>query len=119
MKYVIAAILLLLFFTLFPGREPKMHPLMQDAAILAMGDSLTYGFGASPRQSYSSMLQKLSGRHVVNAGRNGNTSVEGLKRLPALLDDPSLKSDQIHPNAKGYRVMAEKIYEALKRYGWL
>jgi len=36
-----------------------------------------------------------------------------------ILETPSLKSDQIHPNAKGYKIMAEKIYEKLKEEGWL
>jgi len=202
MKYVISAILLLLLFTFFSGKEETMEKLTKEDSILAMGDSLTYGFGASPAESYPAVLQRLSGVRVINAGRNGDTSEEGLKRLPALLNDPtvkvmllcfggndilqkkplaqlksnlktmismakekgieillisvpnlslfglsplglyeevaeeeevplvsgvlskilgdpSLKSDQIHPNAKGYSVMAEKIFEAMKQYGWL
>jgi len=36
-----------------------------------------------------------------------------------ILEQPSLKSDQIHPNAKGYTMMAKMIYEKLKEEGWL
>ena len=36
-----------------------------------------------------------------------------------ILKQPSLKSDQIHPNAKGYTMMAKMIYEKLKEEGWL
>ena len=39
--------------------------------------------------------------------------------LATILSDPRLKSDQIHPNAKGYQKMAEKIYEKLKEEGWI
>ena len=39
--------------------------------------------------------------------------------LADILSDPSLKSDQIHPNAQGYSVMAEKIFESLKEQGWI
>ena len=39
--------------------------------------------------------------------------------LADILSTPSLKSDQIHPNALGYRKMAEKIYEKLKETGWI
>jgi len=39
--------------------------------------------------------------------------------LADILGTPSLKSDQIHPNAKGYKIMAEKIYEKLKEEGWV
>jgi len=36
-----------------------------------------------------------------------------------ILEQSSLKSDQIHPNAKGYTMMAKMIYEKLKEEGWL
>ena len=34
--------------------------------------------------------------------------------LAGILTSPKLKADQIHPNGKGYTVMAERIYKALK-----
>ena len=39
--------------------------------------------------------------------------------LAEILFDPSLKSDQVHPNALGYKQMAEKIYKNLKENGWI
>lgn len=36
-----------------------------------------------------------------------------------IISQPSLKSDQVHPNAKGYKIMGEQIYEKLKKVGWL
>jgi len=39
--------------------------------------------------------------------------------LADILEKPSLKSDQIHPNALGYKIMGEKIYEKLQEEGWL
>jgi lysophospholipase L1-like esterase len=39
--------------------------------------------------------------------------------LADILEQPTLKSDQVHPNALGYKIMAEKIYEKLKEEGWL
>jgi len=39
--------------------------------------------------------------------------------LADIISQPSLKSDQVHPNAKGYKMMGEKIYEKLKEEGWL
>jgi lysophospholipase L1-like esterase len=37
--------------------------------------------------------------------------------LTKILRNGELKSDQIHPNARGYRLMAERVYELLKKSG--
>ena len=37
--------------------------------------------------------------------------------VPEILADASLKSDPVHPNKDGYRVMAEKIYSVLQQTG--
>ncbi len=39
--------------------------------------------------------------------------------IPAVLSSNALKSDPIHPNAEGYRLIAEKVYEKLKETGAL
>lgn len=176
--------------------------LPEDAVILAFGDSLTYGTGASERQDYPSILSELTALEVINAGIPGEITGNGLKRLPGLLDrhqpdllilihggndilrkiprkhtatnlelmlheanqrnisvimlgvpnpslflmssadiyqtiadkkqipvnldvlpeilsDSSLKSDTIHPNNEGYRIMAESIYHLMQDCGAL
>jgi len=193
-------ILLLILFSINKFQEPKMQPISTTDSILAMGDSLTYGFLVSPKHSYPSQLSKMSGYTVINAGINGDTSIEGLTRLPKLLtnksiklmllclgandilqgrslislkqnlkemvhmakekeikvllvsvpnftlfglsdltlyeeiaqeedvalaadilsdilEQPSLKIDQVHPNALGYEKMAKMIYQSLKEEG--
>lgn len=178
---------------------PPLPRLGPGDVILAFGDSLTYGTGASPDEAYPAVLGTLIGHDVVRAGVPGEVSAAGLRRLPAalsrnapkllllclggndmlqridssvtaanlrqmvrlardggvavvliglpkpplfggsvdyfqtiadefqipiengvlrdLLYDASTKSDAIHPNAAGYRKMAEAIADLLRRAG--
>jgi lysophospholipase L1-like esterase len=197
----IGALLFCVLVSLASGcsQPAKLPPLPADAVVLAFGDSLTYGTGASEEESYPVQLARLTGRRVVREGVPGEVSAAGLARLPALLDEhrprllllchggndflrrlpkaqaaenvlamirlaksrgidvlligtpeigftltppefyagvakesgipyegevltkilrnSELKSDQIHPNAKGYRLMAERVAELLKKSG--
>lgn len=177
----------------------KLQPLDSNATILAFGDSLTYGTGSSRNDAYPAVLQRLTGRHIINAGKPGEITSKGLSRLPRLIEqhqpqliilchggndilrkldlddtsnniqqmidmarqsnsevilvgvpefglfldtspiyeklavennipietnalgdilgDNSLKSDHIHPNSKGYQILAEKIELLLQQTG--
>ena len=181
------------------GQKLKLPPLAPDAVLLAFGDSLTYGTGATEEESYPAQLARLTGRRVVREGVPGEVSEAGLARLPGALDehkprllllchggndflrrlpreqaaanlramirlakargvevlligtpepgfsvtpaafygeiakefrvpyesdvlgtilrDASLKADQVHPNAKGYRMMAERVADLLRKSG--
>ena len=181
------------------GQHPKLPPLAPDAVVLAFGDSLTFGTGASEEESYPSQLARVTGRRVVREGVPGEVSAAGLARLAALLDehqprllllchggndflrrlpkeqaaenvramirlaksrgvevlligtpepgfspvpaafygeiakefripyegdvlgkilrDSGLKADQVHPNAKGYLLMAERVADLLRKSG--
>jgi len=166
--------------------------------IICFGNSITAGLGVSREDSYPLVLSELTGYPIINSGRSGDTSSDGLKHLekgvlsyqprlviiefggndflrrvpldhtinniramveqiqargsmvaiadvssgvimsnyrkryknlarqtqaifiPNLLEgiinNPSLKQDTIHPNAGGHRIIAERIYKAIKPY---
>jgi len=81
-------IYLTLLFSLFACSEaPTLKKLNETDPILAFGDSLTFGYGAPKSQSYPSVLSELSGLTVINAGINGELSIDGLNRLKSFLDE--------------------------------
>lgn len=58
--------------------------------IVALGDSLTAGYGLSRNQAYPALVaEKMRAAgyefEVVNAGSSGDTTTGGLRRLPAIL----------------------------------
>ena len=73
------------------GDKP-LQALTGDDVILAFGDSLTAGMGVAEDKAYPAVLSELTGLAVVNAGISGETTAEGLARLPVALDEanPSL-----------------------------
>jgi lysophospholipase L1-like esterase len=199
---LVTVLLIVVVLLLMSCSQTAQLPLLaSDATILAYGDSLTAGTGASDAESYPSVLSILTGRNVINAGIPGEVSASGVQRLQELLDrerpallilchggndllgrgnhqliadnlrsmirmagergvsvllvavpspdlllkPPSLyedlakefkipietkvlphilgksylKSDHIHPNAAGYRILAEALVKLLKKSGAL
>lgn len=74
--------------------RPVAKPVAQPVRILALGTSLTQGYGLPPGTEFPVQLQaalKAAGipAIVVNAGVSGDTSADGLSRLDwALADKP-------------------------------
>ena len=61
--------------------EPQQAALPVGSTVVALGDSLTYGYGASQETSYPTVLADLTKWTVINAGVNGDTSADVLARV--------------------------------------
>jgi acyl-CoA thioesterase-1 len=77
------------------GANASLSDSASDSApvIVALGDSLTAGYGLAEEESYPSLLQahlRQAGypHRVVNAGVSGDTSAGGLARLDWVLRQP-------------------------------
>jgi acyl-CoA thioesterase-1 len=81
----LCAIFLFLFLFACTNTQLTLSRLPDDAVILAFGDSLTSGVGAPPGSSYPEILENLINRKVIKSGIPGETSGEGLVRLPSEL----------------------------------
>jgi lysophospholipase L1-like esterase len=166
--------------------------------IICFGDSITFGYGVNPGEDYPTNLSRLLKRPVINAGVDGDTSFDGLKRIKAdvleknpylvlieftgndfikkipvdstianmkemvlqaqekgaivaivdvsaglflleyrlklsnlarqtkaifvpavlskIITNPSMKSDFMHPNAAGYKIVAERVLRSVSLY---
>jgi acyl-CoA thioesterase-1 len=65
-------------------------PIDTRPVIVAFGDSLTAGYGVEPGKSYPDFLQRRLDTagyryHVVNLGVSGDTTTDGIQRLPEVL----------------------------------
>ncbi|HUA53194.1 MAG TPA: arylesterase [Candidatus Sulfotelmatobacter sp.] len=87
-RRIINLVLVALATLLFPASGRAAHPVK----LLALGDSLTAGYGLPSDESFTTQLQsRLEAEGfevtVVNGGVSGDTSAGGLARLDWLLAD--------------------------------
>ena len=66
---------------------PKLSKLAATDTIVAFGDSLTFGTGASEAESYPIVLGQLLARKVVRAGVPGEVTEGGLARVQEVIDE--------------------------------
>src|SRR6478609_9955142 len=80
----------LLAFLSVQSAEPATRDPSRVITIVALGDSLTAGFGLSRKQAWPALVaEKMRSAgyefEVVNAGSSGDTTSGGLQRLPSIL----------------------------------
>jgi acyl-CoA thioesterase I len=79
----IGALLILLggVFFFHDSRAPVTNYPPPNPSIVAFGDSLVFGQGATEGNDFVSVLSRLVGRPIENLGVSGNTTGDGLTRV--------------------------------------
>ena len=91
-KQLRSQLVFIALFALFSlqSAEPAKRDPSDVITIVALGDSLTAGYGLSRKQAWPALVAEKMREtgyefEVVNAGSSGDTTTGGLRRLPALL----------------------------------
>src|SRR3990167_6863877 len=84
--------------------------------IICFGDSITWGYGANQGEDYPSLLAKMTNIPVINAGIDGDTSTEALKRIDSdILDrNPLLVIIEFGGNDFLRKIPTEQTLENIK-----
>lgn len=78
-------------FMLACSDAPKFSPLPAGSKVVALGDSLTFGYGADKSQSYPVILAQKTGWNIINMGVNGDTTKNVLDRIDSVIaENPNL-----------------------------
>ncbi|MDR3491049.1 MAG: GDSL-type esterase/lipase family protein [Gammaproteobacteria bacterium] len=85
-KIKILFLITLFLFSACSKETPQLTPLSSTAVILAFGDSLTFGTGATPVTNYPAALEKLISHPVINAGNPGEETSQSMPRLISELE---------------------------------
>lgn len=87
LRDVTAALRLLLAIVVLAGcgDATQLAPLPAGSAVLAFGNSITFGTGAAPGDDYPTQLAALSNWRVTNAGIPGDTSAAARDRISTAL----------------------------------
>ncbi len=82
---IILVLIALGYFYLSKEKPIRNYP-SKGTDIIAFGDSLVEGVGASAGNDFISLLSRKIGRPVINLGKSGDTTAEALRRIGDLDD---------------------------------
>ena len=90
---IIFGVMLVVGIGFFVFKKPSLvtnYP-PEGETIIAFGDSLVEGVGATAGNDFVSLLSKKIGEPIINMGVSGNTSAQGLARVDAVNEqDPKI-----------------------------
>jgi lysophospholipase L1-like esterase len=95
MKYILFALggiaCISVYFVLFAGNETLTNVPSTGSTVVAFGDSLIAGVGASEEGDLVSVLSRRLGEPIVNLGQSGDTTRDALLRIDTVMkQDPKV-----------------------------
>ena len=113
---ILAGLILAAGYIFITSTHQDFDNLSTGKRIIAFGDSLTYGTGASGGKDYPSQLSEMISRPVINAGVPGDTTAKALKRLErdVLAHSPDIVLITLGGNDLKNGIAAETALENLK-----
>lgn len=99
------------------GKLAQLQTIQPGKTVLAFGDSVTFGTGASAGEDWPTLLANQTGWAIVNAGIPGDTAEAGKQRIEALLDEhqPALLIIEIGGNDFLRRRSPKAVKEDIRR----
>lgn len=112
------AVILLAGWWYFSARDVAVrnYPSTKSGPVVLFGDSLAEGVGATEENDLASRLGKLTGMPVLNYGVSGDTSRDGLERLPQVLaEDPRVAIILLGGNDFLKKIPREETFQNLEK----
>jgi acyl-CoA thioesterase-1 len=90
LRSIISALVAIVTLAPFQTSQAAKRDASRMITVVALGDSLTAGYGLSRKQAYPALIAEKMREagyefEVVNAGWSGDTTAGGLRRLPEVL----------------------------------
>jgi lysophospholipase L1-like esterase len=115
MKFILTSLVVVgvAFWLLWPATEVENYPA-SGTDIIAFGDSLIAGVGATEGNDMVSILERQIGEPIINLGVPGDTTADGLARLDELDNyDPKVVVLLLGGNDAIQRVPIEETFQNL------
>lgn len=113
--FVILAIIFWFFFLKKDNYEIT-NIKSQGSTIVAFGDSLVQGVGASEGKDFVSILSTMVGEPIINLGISGNTTIDGLNRIDTALErDPKIVILLLGGNDYLKKIPMEETFDNLQK----
>ncbi|GMN88731.1 arylesterase [Francisella sciaenopsi] len=124
MKKILLVIFLILLLALsyyyFIYQKYNNWPIVnqnpQGESIVALGDSLTAGYGVDEYDNYPSQLSRMIGEPVINMGVSGETTAQALLRIEDVVQsNPRIVIVSLGANDLRKRIPADQAFANLRR----